>query len=94
MFDQICPPEVVRSRKNLCVMLVTNNIPTQERQLEAMRNFILENELHQEKFRFMYIFQEKQKEFVNSLTVGPSFPKDPASHVVVLWRRDQDHLLF
>lgn len=94
MFDQICPPNVARNRKRLCVMLVTDNIPSQEEEREAMRRFILENEFNEDRFRFMYIFREKQKDFINSLAIGSNVPKDPESHVVILWRKEHDRLLF
>lgn len=94
MFDQICPPDAPRSRRRLCIMLVTNNIPTQESEKEAMRQFILENEFNEDKYRFMYIYQEKQMDFINSLSIGSGSPSDLTSHVVVLWRREQDRLLY
>lgn len=94
MFDQICPTNIARIRKLLCVMLVTDNIPSQDEEREAMRRFILENEFYEDRFRFMYIFREKQKDFINSLAIGSNVPKDPESHVVVLWRKEYNRILF
>ena len=90
MFDQLCPTESVRSRRRLCIVLVTNNIPEHEPKREAMREFMRENNYPKERYRFMYLFEEKQPEFVKALSVGLRAPETTTLHVVVLWRREQD----
>lgn len=95
MFDQLCPIGSLPSRVKLCVMLVSSDASDNEPKLEAMRNFIKENEYSKERFRFMYIYREKQPEFVKSLSEG--FHKGNIHrgvHVVVLWRRESDHVFY
>jgi len=94
MFDQLCPTESVRSRRPLCIVLVTNNIPEHEPTREAMREFMRENDYPKERFRFMYLFEEKQPEFVKALSVGLRTPETKALHVVVLWRREHDRVFY
>jgi len=79
MFDQLCPPDSSRARRKLCVVLVTNNIPEHEPKREAMRSFIRESSFPPERFRFMYLFQEKQPEFVKALTLGDIHTSRPSS---------------
>ena len=94
MFDQLCPTESVRSRRRLCIVLVTNNIPEHESKREAMREFMRENNYPKERFRFMYLFEEKQPEFVKALTVGTNSPQTTTLQVVVLWRREHDRVFY
>ncbi|XP_054164963.1 dnaJ homolog subfamily C member 16-like [Oppia nitens] len=94
MFDQLCPAESVRSRRRLCIVLVTNNMPEHEAKREAMRQFMRENNYPKERFRFMYLFEEKQPEFVKALTIGSNTPQITSLQVVVLWRRQMDHVFF
>ncbi|KAI1309437.1 DnaJ -like protein subfamily C member 16 [Halotydeus destructor] len=93
-FDQLCPAENVRARRKLCVVLITNNIPEHEVQREAMRQFINSNVFAKDRFRFMYLYDEKQGDFVKALAISEDSPKSPVLHVVVLWRREVDRVLF
>jgi hypothetical protein len=77
MFDQLCPLEspLRTQKRQLCIVLIcTNHIPEHEEQRQAMRAFIQENahSLPKDRFRFMYVFKEKQPEFVRALIVGLS----------------------
>jgi len=74
--------------------LVTNNIPEHEPKREAMREFMRENDYPKERYRFMYLFEEKQPEFVKALSVGLRTPETKALHVVVLWRREHDRVFY
>ena len=94
MFDQLCPTESVRSRRRLCIVLVTNDITEHEAKREAMREFMRENNYPKERFRFMYLFEEKQPEFVKALTVGANSPQITTLQVVVLWRREHDRVFY
>ncbi len=94
MFDQLCPTESVRSRRRLCIVLVTNNIPEHEPKREAMRVFMRESNYPKERFRFMYLFQEKQPEFVKALSVGLRPSETTTLHVVVLWRKEHDRVFY
>ncbi|RWS27457.1 DnaJ-like protein subfamily C member 16 [Leptotrombidium deliense] len=94
LFDQLCPTESLRIRRRLCVVLVTNNVMEHEPQRDAMRSFIREHSFNKDRIRFMYLFQEKQQEFIKALSYGAGSPESPVSHVVVLWRREQDRVLY
>lgn len=95
MFDQLCPIESLASKHKLCVMLVSSDTPDNDVKLEAMRNFMRESKFTSDRFKFMYIFREKQTQFVKTLTSG--FKKGNINrgvHVVVLWRRQIDHVYY
>ncbi|XP_076315234.1 dnaJ homolog subfamily C member 16-like isoform X2 [Tachypleus tridentatus] len=94
LFDQLCPPEAARSRKRLCVILVTRNIQAHDPYRAVMREFIQQNNYPKEKVRFMFIFQEKQTEFVNALSSGEGAPLEPDLHVVMLWRQEFDKVRY
>ena len=95
LFDQLCPPESIRTRR-LCIVLVTNNIPSHEVHREAMREFMREHlpNLPRDRYRFMYVFEEKQKDFVKALSVGFGSPEVSVLHVIVFWRRETDRVFF
>jgi hypothetical protein len=94
MFDQVCSVDSSRSRRRLCILLITNNIPSHESQKEAMRKFILENGFNEENFRFMYIFESKQKEFIKSLLTGSNSTSNLVSYIIVLWRQDHNRIQY
>ena len=92
MFDQICP---TGSRFKLCIMLVTSDTVTNEPKFEEMRNFIRENNFSKDLYRFMYIFREKQTDFVRAISVG--FKKGNINrgiHIVIFWRRETDRIYY
>lgn len=93
MFEQLCPTETVGSRRRLCIVLVTNNIKKHDDAREDMRQFIRENQFSKERFRFMYLFEEKQTEFVKALTIGHNISQQILG-VIVIWRREQDRVLY
>ncbi|XP_076359404.1 dnaJ homolog subfamily C member 16 l(3)80Fg isoform X2 [Tachypleus tridentatus] len=94
LFDQICPPEAAKSRKLLCVILITQNTQSHDPYRAAMRNFIQFSTYPRGKVRFMFVFKEKQEEFVNALSTGEGAPKEPDLHVVILWRQEFDKVRY
>lgn len=98
LFDQLCPSEYIVSRRKLCIILVTNNIPGHNLPREMLRKFIIDNKatLTREKFRFMYIYHEKQSHFIEQLTTDSfgSPSSSPLLHVVIVWRREYDRILY
>lgn len=95
MFDYLCPTGSAPSRMKLCVMLVASDNLENEPKFEEMRNFIRENNYSKDRFRFMYIYRERQAEFVRALSEG--FRKGNiyrGVHVVVFWRREVDHVYY
>lgn len=95
MFDHLCPTGSLPSHIKLCVMLVASESTENYPKFDAMRNYIKENNFPRDRFRFMYIYREKQTEFVRALSEG--FKKGNINrgvHVVVLWRREPDHVYY
>ncbi|XP_054716062.1 dnaJ homolog subfamily C member 16-like [Uloborus diversus] len=90
LFDQLCPAEAVRARKYLCVILITKNIKDHDPYRSVMRNFIQEIDLPNDRVKFMFIYEEKQKDFVKALSSGLGAPEDPILHVVLIWRKEHD----
>ncbi|XP_066997779.2 dnaJ homolog subfamily C member 16 [Anabrus simplex] len=93
MFDALCPPEWARSRKRLCVVLVSQNTPYHDEPRQALRQFAQDAPYNVERVRFTYIFQERQAEFVSALA-GEGSPAEPVLHVVIIWRRDASHIKY
>lgn len=95
MFDHLCPSGSLPSRLKLCIVLVASETFENEPKFEAMRTFMKENDAFKDKWKFMYIYREKQSEFVKALSEG--FQKGNINrgiHVMVLWRRDSTHLFY
>lgn len=40
------------------------------------------------------MFKETQPEFVSALSAGEGTPLDPLLHIVIIWRRDANHLKY
>ncbi|XP_069683345.1 dnaJ homolog subfamily C member 16 [Periplaneta americana] len=94
MFDALCPPERAPPRKRLCVVLVSENTPYHDEPRQALREFAQEAPYSAERVRFTYIFQERQTEFVSALANGEGSPAEPLLHVVIIWRRDNNHIKY
>ncbi|XP_064461330.1 dnaJ homolog subfamily C member 16-like [Ornithodoros turicata] len=90
LFDELCPPEPLRTRRRLCVVMVTQNSPSYDPHRARLREYVREKGFPTERVRFVFIYEENQKDFVNTLSLGEESPKDPTSHLVILWRRNQN----
>ncbi|CAD6995471.1 unnamed protein product, partial [Ceratitis capitata] len=90
--EGVCPVEWSQPRKRLCVILITENNDSHNNARIAFRNIALQTEYSRERVRFAYIFKEKQKDFINSITRGS---KDgQLSEIVIIWRRDHTHIRY
>lgn len=95
IFDSLCPSESAKSRKRLCVTLITKDDPTHEGYRQSMRDFALEYRAGTDRVKFTYILLEKQNAFVQNLIASSSpssanlgLQSDPSLRVVILWRKD------
>jgi hypothetical protein len=73
MFDALCPPDSARPRKRLCVILVSQNTPYHDEPRKVLRQFAQDTTYSTERVRFMYIFKERQSDFVSALTTGKNY---------------------
>ncbi|XP_068204150.1 dnaJ homolog subfamily C member 16 isoform X2 [Palaemon carinicauda] len=95
VFDALCPVESVRSRRRLCVVLVTQDDPTHDPSRAALREYAsLDQARERDRVRYAYLFREKQVEFMNALTAASGSPLETNHHIVILWRKDQNHLKY
>uniref|UniRef100_A0A224YV69 DnaJ homolog subfamily C member 16 n=1 Tax=Rhipicephalus zambeziensis TaxID=60191 RepID=A0A224YV69_9ACAR len=90
LFDELCPPEAIRTRRRLCVVLITGNTALHDPNRAQLRDYIQQKGFPVERVRFMFVYKEKQKEFVNTLSSGEDSPEDPVLHMVILWRKDHN----
>lgn len=44
--------------------------------------------------RYTYVYKETQPEFVSALSSGEGSPLEPLLHIVIIWRRDANHLKY
>lgn len=93
MFDQLCPPEASRSQKRLCVVLITRNIKTHEPYRQALRTFLQENPPTNDRVRFVYIFADRQEDFLKALTTEDSNDTRELG-LVILWRKTHQTLQY
>lgn len=93
MLEGVCPAEWNRPRKRLCVVLITENIPTHDEARQAMRRIALESTYSPERVRFAYIYQEKQSEFINALAEHSKLD-ETVLKIVIIWRRDTKHVKY
>lgn len=93
MLDGICPAEWNRPRKRLCVILVTENTENHDRARETLRRIALQSSYSTERVRFAYIYQNKQLDFIHSLSAHDR-PDDKLLRIVIIWRRDMRHVKY
>nr|CAG4646174.1 EOG090X049L [Macrothrix elegans] len=88
VFDSICPSEISSVRRRLCVILVTEDKQDDDEARQQMRHFSQQVKISRDRVTFSYIFLDKQKDFVSSLSEGEPSHVDKRMHVVVLWRQN------
>lgn len=93
MLDGICPAEWNRPKKKLCVILITENSGHHDYARQVLRRIAIESTYNPERVKFAYIYKDKQKDFINSLSVN-SGPDEPLLKIVVIWRRDTKHVKY
>ncbi|XP_071042785.1 dnaJ homolog subfamily C member 16 [Parasteatoda tepidariorum] len=95
LFDQLCPTEAKRARKYLCVILITKNTNEHDPYRSLMRNYVQQaDDLPNNRVKFMFLYEEKQKDFVKALSSGMGAPEDPLLHVVLIWRKEHDRVKY
>ncbi|XP_011637350.1 dnaJ homolog subfamily C member 16 [Pogonomyrmex barbatus] len=95
MLDSICPPEWLRPQKRLCAVLISQqNSPLHDVARHKFRQAALESSYSTERVRYAYVFKDTQSEFVSALSAGEGSPLEPLLHIVIIWRRDANHLKY
>ncbi|XP_014254175.1 dnaJ homolog subfamily C member 16 isoform X1 [Cimex lectularius] len=94
LLDALCPAGMSSTRKRLCVVLVCQDTPSHDPHRQSLRRFALESHYSKERVRFMYIYQERQPQFISALTSGKNSPDEPLLHVAILCRRDSSHVKY
>ena len=92
VFDQLCPAESSKSRKRLCVILISTNNgdPNEEMRRQALRSFLADHKFSPERVRFTYIFSDVQRSFVHSLRSSA----ENDENLAIIWRTDEYNLKF
>lgn len=94
MLDSVCPPEWLRPQKRLCAILISQNSAIHDLARHKFRQAALESPYSTEKVRYTYVYKESQPEFVSALSAGEGSPLEPLLHIVIIWRRDANHLKY
>ncbi|KAL1137626.1 hypothetical protein AAG570_009322 [Ranatra chinensis] len=95
LLDALCPPGgVPQTRKRLCVVLVCQDTPNHDPHRQTLRRFASESHYAKDRVRFVYVYQERQPDFINALTSGKDSPIEPLLHVAILCRRDMSHVKY
>ncbi|XP_014481726.1 PREDICTED: dnaJ homolog subfamily C member 16 [Dinoponera quadriceps] len=95
MLDSICPPEWLKPQKRLCAVLISQqNSPLHDTARHKFRQAALESSYSTERVRYAYVFKDTQPEFVSALSAGEGSPLEPLLHIVIIWRRDANHLKY
>ncbi|UXI19083.1 insulin gene enhancer protein isl-1-like [Sarcoptes scabiei] len=97
LFDHLCPVANSPSRAKLCIMMILNERDYNEAEFEEMRNFMKANDFSKDRFGFMYIFKERQVEFVKALIGGANSKIGSINrgiHVVILWRKESNTVYY
>ncbi|XP_015605119.1 dnaJ homolog subfamily C member 16 isoform X2 [Cephus cinctus] len=94
MLDSVCPPEWQKPQKRLCAILISQNSPIHDLARHKFRQAAVESPYSTERVRYTYVFKETQPEFVSALSSGEGSPIEPLLHIVIIWRRDANHLKY
>ncbi|XP_050500094.1 dnaJ homolog subfamily C member 16 [Diabrotica virgifera virgifera] len=93
VLEALCPEEFNKPRKRLCVVLVTTSSSYYLPYRQSFMYFAQQSPYSVEKVRFVYIYYDKQSEFVNSLVPEGEIIQ-PLLRIVILWRRDTSHIRY
>lgn len=91
MMDGICKIEWHRSKKRLCVILITENSRNHDYARQVIRRIAIESS-YNERVKFAYIYKEKQKDFIHALSINHE--DDKTLKLVIIWRRDAKHVQY
>jgi DnaJ family protein C protein 16 len=95
MMEGICPMEWHRSKKRLCVILITENSRNHDYARQVVRRIAIESSSYNERVKFAYMYKEKQHDFIHSLSIHNQHDEaDKALKIVVIWRRDSRHVKY
>ncbi|XP_011300799.1 dnaJ homolog subfamily C member 16 isoform X2 [Fopius arisanus] len=94
ILDSVCPPEWLRPQKRLCAVLISQNSPGHDLARQRFRQAALESPYSPERVRYTYVYKESQPQFVSALCAGEGSPLEPLMHIVIIWRRDANHLKY
>ena len=93
MLDGICPAEWNRPKKRLCVILITENSENHNYARQVLRRISIESTYNPERVKFAYIYKDKQKDFINALSLNIG-SENTLLKIVVIWRRDTKHVKY
>lgn len=92
VLEALCPAEWNRPRKRLCVVLVTGVTAEHDAARQALRQFAQDTHYSLDRVRFVYLYHEKQTEFVESMWAAST--GHPLLRIVIIWRRDTSHVKY
>jgi len=104
VFDALCPPESSKSRRRLCVVLISGKAgddADEEGRRQSLRDFISDTNFSRDRVRFTYVLEDKQAAFVSSLINGghsseveETRTQDNQGNVAIVWRRESHSIRF
>ncbi|KAJ8320891.1 hypothetical protein KUTeg_002478 [Tegillarca granosa] len=95
-FEELCPAELKAKRKRLCIILVTKKSDEHDEYRELFRKYVQKSELSQnERVNFVYIYEETQQLFIQTLAKGGNFQlQNNILKVAIIWRKERNHLSY
>ena len=90
VFDTLCPAEVSKVRRRLCVVLINSGDSSnrdEDGQRQALREFVSDYKFSGDRVRFAYVLQAKQTDFVKSLVADTAGGSDERN-LAIVWRRE------
>ncbi|KAJ8320887.1 hypothetical protein KUTeg_002474 [Tegillarca granosa] len=95
-FEELCPAELKAKRKRLCIILVTKKSEEHDEYRELFRKYVQKSELSQnERVNFVYIYEETQQLFIQTLAKGGNFQlQNNILKVAIIWRKERNHLSY
>ncbi|CAG9862646.1 unnamed protein product [Phyllotreta striolata] len=93
ILESLCPEEWNKLKKKLCVVLVLSSPSVYHPYRDSYKNFLQQSPYKAEKARFVYIYYDKQKEFVDSLVPKGEIIQ-PLLKIVIIWRRDASQVMY
>lgn len=77
------------------MVLITQNQPADDEIREAMRDYLHSYNYQRKRVQFAYMFQEKQKDFMQAIAEGKQPDDGSTAHqVVIIWRRDTSNIKY
>ncbi|XP_041378311.1 dnaJ homolog subfamily C member 16-like [Gigantopelta aegis] len=88
-FDELCPVQPKVARRSFCIVLVTKESEDHDYHRSTFRDFAQSSRTPPSRVKYVYIYEEKQSNFIGALLKGNKTRQESVLEVAIIWRVDK-----